>query len=160
CTMLVPAGDVALALHMARTQHEKSELSVARTRCGVTDKELDKLCDAILKEVGRDSLEPKQLHAALGDKLVRSLGEAGKKYGIATALPLALGKPHVDGKVRRISTTGRLDNQRFRYAKWDVKLPKIDDAPRLLAERFFRWMGPSTLQEFAWWAGITVTSAK
>jgi DNA glycosylase AlkZ-like len=160
CTMLVPAEDVALALHVARAQHDKGELAVARKHFAVTDKELDKLCRAVLAAVGKQPLEPKELHAALGPKLVRSLGEAGKKRGMSTTLPLALGLLNMRGQVRRISTTGRLDNQRFRYARWGIKLRAVGNAPAELARRFFRWAGPATLQEFAWWAGLGVKAAR
>src|SRR5205085_9572366 len=81
-----------------------------------------------------------------------------------TTLPLALGRLHVAGEVRRLSTTGRLDNQRFRYALWrpnPIAKVKLDEAAAAsqLVQRFFRWMGPATVQEFAWWAGLGVKAA-
>src|SRR5262249_37607849 len=78
---------------------------------------------------------------------------------------LALGRLHIAGELRRISTTGRLDNQRFRYARWrpnPLAKRKLDETTvaKELMRRYFRWMGPATIQEFAWWAGLGVKAAR
>jgi hypothetical protein len=164
CTMLVPAADLALALFVGRAAHQKAELEPAKKHGGVTSKELDRLCAAVLEALGEPgvALEPKQLHERLGDR-IRSLGEAGKKRGMSTTLPLALGRLHAEGHLRRISTTGRLDNARYLYARSEPPRggPRDEvEAAHALAERFFRWMAPATLKEFAWWAGLGVKAAK
>ena len=66
--------------------------SVARIlakQLGVTDKEVDKLCDAVVRALSKGPLEPSQIREATGNAS-RSLGEDGKKKGITTTLPLAL----------------------------------------------------------------------
>jgi hypothetical protein len=38
--------------------------------------------------------------------------------------------------------------------------PGQKETPEWLAERYFRGHGPATLQDFAWWSGLTVSGAK
>src|SRR5205823_4101988 len=76
-----------------------------------------KLCDAVMKAAGKEPLDPEALREAVGPA-ARSLGEAGKKKGLTTTLPLALGKLQASGDLRRVSTNGRLDQQRYRYVAW------------------------------------------
>src|SRR5262245_11476929 len=89
CTYVLPASDFALGLKVGE-EFGKAEMKVAY-KLGVTDKEVDKLCDAVLKALAKGSLEPNQVREATGNAS-RSLGEEGKKKGITTTLPLALGK--------------------------------------------------------------------
>ena len=92
-------------------------MNVAR-KLGVTDKEVDKLCDAVTKTLAKgEAMDPESLKEALG-AAVRNLGEAGKKKGIITTLPLALGRLQAAGDIRRIPINGRIDQQRYRYTPW------------------------------------------
>jgi hypothetical protein len=70
------------------------------------------------------------------------------------------------GLIRRIPTDGRLDQQRYRYVAWTPR--PLDEKRRLgdeaiaieLARRFFRWTGPATVAELAWWGGLGVKAAR
>ena len=60
---------------------------------------------------------------------------------------------------------GRLDQQRYKYVNWTpnplAKYPEsLDAAFTELARRFFRWVGPATLGEFQWFAGLGVKTTK
>jgi len=51
------------------------------------------------------------------------------------------------------------------YASFDARVPAAaardrDDALQELARRYFATRGPATLNDFAWWSGLTVTDAK
>lgn len=61
--------------------------------------------------------DPAALRAALGDS-VRNLGPDGKKKGMTTTLPVALGLLQAAGEIRRIPVDGRLDQQRYSYVAW------------------------------------------
>ena len=92
----------------------------------------------------------------------RSLGEEGKKKGLSTTLPLALGQLQARGEIRRVPVDGRLDQQRFRYTLWRPNpLAKFrmaaEEVHVELARRYFTWIGPAQFQAFA---GITVKAAK
>jgi hypothetical protein len=76
CTYVVPAGDYSLALLVGQAFAE-AEMKTAR-RIGVTDAEIDKLCDAILGALGSGALEPDELRQRTAG-LSRNLGPEGKK---------------------------------------------------------------------------------
>lgn len=158
CTYVVPASDYALALKVGE-QFSKAEMKVAY-KFGVTDKEIDKLCEAVLKALEKGPLDPAQVREATGSAS-RSLGEEGKKKGVTTTLPLALGRLQAAGEIRRIPTDGRLDQQRYRYALWRPNplamfALSLDEAFTELGRRYFRWIGPATAAQFRTFAGLGV----
>jgi hypothetical protein len=162
CTYIVPAGDFPLALR-AGEPFEGAEMKTA-LKLGVTEKEIAKLCGAVLKALEKEPLDPDGIREAVGSAS-RSLGEEGKKKGMTTTLPTALGKLQAAGEIRRVSTNGRLDQQRYRYALWRPNpLAKFKMTPEEinieLARRFFSWTGPATFAEFQAFLGSTVKAAK
>jgi hypothetical protein len=109
-------------------------------------------------------MDPDSIREATG-KASRSLGEEGKKKGITTTLPLALGRLQARGEIRRVPVNGRLDQQRYRYVRWRPSPLKSYEAGPVqagtdLARRFFRWVGPATLPEFQWFSGLGVKAAR
>ena len=147
CTYVVPRSDFALALKVGEGFGHESDMKVAK-KIGVTDAEIDKLAGAIVKALGKDPLGTEDLREATGGA-ARSLGAEGKKKGLTTTLPLALGKLQAEGEIRRVPVDGRIDQQRYRYALWRpnplAKLKvSLEEAYTELARRFFRWIGPAT----------------
>lgn len=164
CTYVVPARDFALALRAGQGRGEAAELAAAKKYLGVTDKEIDRLCARILDALDDGAADPKELKDRLGDA-VRHLGDAGKKRGMTTTLPLGLGRLQSLGQIRRVPTNGRLDQQRYSYERWQpspLAKQTLDDATvaRELARRFFRWAAPATVAQLAWWAGLGAKAAK
>jgi DNA glycosylase AlkZ-like len=161
CTYVLPASDFALGLTVG--QGFGGEMKVAE-KLGVTQKEVDKLCDSIITALENGPLDPDGLREATG-KAVRNLGPEGQKKGLTTTLPVALGKLQSSGVIRRIPTNGRLDQQRYKYSLWrpnplqDFKLSR-EEAYAELARRFFAWIGPATLAEFQKFAGLGVKASK
>jgi hypothetical protein len=161
CTYVLPASDFALGLTVGR---EFSGDMKQALKLGVTEKEVDKLCDAVVMSLSKGPLDPDGIRAATG-KASRNLGEEGKKKGLTTTLPLALGRLQTEGKIRRVPTNGRLDQQRYKYMNWSpnplAKYPEsLDAAFTELARHFFRWVGPATLGEFQWFGGLGVKTTK
>jgi Winged helix DNA-binding domain len=162
CTYVLPASDFALGLKVAQS-FGGSEMNVAR-KLGVTDAEIEKLCVAVLAALKKGPLDPEALREATGGAS-RSLGEEGKKKGVTTTLPLALGLLQPAGAIRRISTNGRLDQQRYRYALWSpnpmakCKL-SAEEANIELARRYFSWIAPATAAEFQWFSALGVKASK
>lgn len=162
CTYIVPAADFALALK-AGESFDANEMKVA-AKLGVTEKEVGKLCDAVLKALAKDALDPDEIRQATG-KASRSLGEEGKKKGLTTTLPLALGKLQSMGEIRRVPANGRLDQQRHKYIAWRPNpTAKFKLSPGQvqteLARRYFHWIGPATLAEFQWFSALSAKAAK
>ena len=162
CTYVVPACDFGLALRASQGHGDAAEIATAKKYLGVTDKELYKLCDALVNALEGKVCDPRELRSILSSS-IRSFGAEGKKRGIATTLPLALGKLQNDGLIRRVPVNGRLDQQRYGYTLWSAppKCSLSDEELSLeLARRYFRWAGPATAAQFAWWAGLGVKVAK
>jgi hypothetical protein len=133
-------------------------------KLGVTEKEIDKLCGAVIAGLAKGPLDPEGIRDATG-KAVRNLGAAGQKKGLITTLPVALGRLQSSGVIRRIPVNGRLDQQRYLYTLWrpnplrGFKL-QVEEAYTQLARRFFSWIGPATIAEFLWFSGLGVKAAK
>ena len=162
CTHVLAASDFALGLKAGQPFREP-EMNTAR-KLGVTDKEIEKLCAAIVKALAKGALDPEEIRAGAGGA-VRNLGEEGKKKGMITTLPVTLGKLQAEGAIRRVPVNGRLDQQRYKYALWSPNpLAKFklsyEEACTELARRYFSWIGPATLAEFQWFSGLGVKASK
>jgi hypothetical protein len=162
CTYVLPAADFALGLK-AGEPFGLGEMKTAY-KLGVTDKEVDKLCEAVLKALAKGPRSPDEIREATGSAS-RNLGEEGKKKGMVTTLPLALGRLQSIGEIRRVPVNGRLDQQRYQYTLWrpnpleKFKLSAAESNVEL-ARRFFRWIGPATAAEFQQFAGLGVKDGK
>jgi len=162
CTYVVPASDFALALTVGQA-FGGAEMKTA-AKLGVTEEEVEKLCQAVLGALSDGPVAPDGLRAATGGAW-RSLGEEGKKKGLTTTLPVALGLLQARGDIRRVPVNGRLDQQRYAYARWEPN-PLAErrwspgEAYTELARRFFGWVGPATMAELQWFTGLGVRAAK
>ena len=161
CTYVLPASDFALGL--AAGQGFDSDMKAA-VKLGVTPKEIAKLCDAVVAALEKGPLDPEALREATG-KATRNLGEEGRKKGVTTTLPLALGELQSTGDIRRVPVNGRFDQQRYQYALWrpsplrGFKLSP-EEVHTELARRYFAWIAPASLADFQTFAGIGVKAAK
>jgi Winged helix DNA-binding domain len=162
CTYVLPANDFAMGLRISQGSDEP-EMKVAK-KLGVTDSEVAALSKAVLKALAKGPLDPDELRVATGDAS-RSLGEEGKKKGLTTTLPLALGRLQTLGDIRRVPQNGRLDQQRYKYTLWKPNPLAAyktvqEEAYVELARRFFRWIAPATAAEFQGFSGLGVKGAK
>ena len=161
CTYVLPASDFALGL--AAGQEFCGEIKVA-LKLGVTEKEIDKLCDAVLSALEKGPLDPDGLREAAG-KAVRNLGPEGKKKGLTTTLPVALDKLQASGDIRRVPINGRFDQQRYQYALWrpnplrGFKLSP-EEVHIELARKYFAWIAPASAADFQRFSGLGVRATK
>jgi Winged helix DNA-binding domain len=161
CTYVLPASDFALGL--AAGQGFDSDMKAA-IKLGVTEKEIAKLCDAVVAALEKGPLDPEALREAVG-KAARNLGEEGKKKGVTTTLPLALGELQASGDIRRVPANGRFDQQRYQYALWrpnplrGFKL-STEEVQTELARKYLAWIGPASAADFQAFAGLGVKAAK
>lgn len=164
CTYVLPARDFALGLKVGE-EFGGGEMRTA-AKLGVTEKEIDKLSDAVIAALEQNGgpLGPDDLREATGQAW-RSLGEEGKKKGVTTTLPIALGRLQTRGEIRRVPVNGRLDQQRYSYVRWtpnplsSFKL-SMGDAYTELARLFFTWVGPATMKELQWFTALGVKASK
>jgi hypothetical protein len=161
CTYVLPAADFALGLKAGEAFDGEMKLAL---KLGVTEREIDKLCDAVLKALSKSALDPEEIRDATGNAS-RSLGAEGKKKGMTTTLPLALGKLQSSGDIRRVPMNGRLDQQRYKYVAWKPNpTAKFKLSPEEvqveLARRYFAWTGPVTVGEFRWFSALGAKAAQ
>jgi len=162
CTYVLPAADFALGL-AAGTSFREAEMKTA-AKLGVTEKEIEALCEAVMIALEKGVLSPDEIRDATG-AASRSLGEEGKKKGVTTTLPLALGKLQATGDIRRVPIDGRLDQQRYKYTLWRPN-PRAGFSMSLeeihveLAKRYFKWIGPASFGEFQWFSALGVAVSK
>ncbi len=164
CTYVLPAVDFELGLTVGAGA-PVGELAAAEKYLGVTQTEVEQLCVTVtdLLDSAAEPLTPAALKDAAGTA-VRNLGEAGRKRGTTTTLPLALGLLQARGDVRRVPVNGRLDQQRYGYVRWSPSprggLSDMDTAQTELARRYFSWAAPASLKHFRWFSGFTAATAK
>jgi hypothetical protein len=114
CTYVIPASDFALGLTVGLDFGGDMKTAL---KLGVTEKEVDKLCDGVVMALANGPLDPDGIREATG-KASRSLGDEGRKRGLTTTLPLALGRLQAEGRIRRVPVNGRFDQQRYKYVNW------------------------------------------
>jgi hypothetical protein len=151
-TMLVPREDVAIALAAGRRSFDDR-----LKKLKVTRKDLDPLVKRIAKILDGGAVRSVDaLRRELPAKYIRNVG-------YTSTLPLALRLLQCEGTVMRLPEELQLDGKTHFYRAWpsDVEIgAEPDDLDRALFERFAPWASPTTVDEFATWAGITKTAAK
>lgn len=164
CTYVLPSDDFAVGLLCGQGFATQPEINSARKFLDYTDAELAALCDGVLAALAEGPVDPKDLRTKLGE-LVRNFGEAGKKRGLTTSLPLALGLLQEQGRIRRIPADGRLDRQRYTYCLWpDAPIESAginhDSARSRLAKSYWEWLGVARVADFRSFSAFTVAATK
>lgn len=164
CTYVLPSEDFALGLSLSGGTGDSGDMTTAVKFLGVTHQEIELLGEKIVDALRTGPLDPRELKTAVGDA-ARNLGEEGKKRGVTTTLPLALGRLQSSGDIRRVPINGRLDQQRYKYVAWDpnpvpVPRPSLEQSYAALADKYFRWIGPAKLAHFQWFSGLGVGATK
>lgn len=156
CTYFVPQSDFALALKLAKPAAEVP-INTAKKFLGVSEEEVQALCEGILKTLAKGAMDPREMKPHLGD-LVRNLGDEGKKRGQTTTLSLGTGRLQAQGSIRRIAVDGRLDGERYKYALWEggpqPSSLNDEESEDLIAERYWSWIGLASLAHFVWFTGF------
>lgn len=164
CVHILPRKDYRLGLSLAYIQGSDSGFRPACRHFGFTQQELEELCDGVLEALAGGPLDPKELKPRLGS-LVRTFPPEGKKHGLTTSLPMALGALQRRGLIRRIPFDGRLDGEKYLYAAWpngpmsDGPLSQ-DEALAHLADLYWDWLGAASMKHFQWFSGASLTKAR
>jgi hypothetical protein len=163
CTYVLPACDYGIGLQAGQGFGDDSDLAMAKKFLNVTEEEILRLHDDVLGALVDGPLDPRSIKDKLGPA-VRNLSHEGKKRGLTTTLPLALGWLQSHGLIRRVPLEGRLDRQRYAYALWQpcpIEVPLAPpDLHAALARRFLGWTGPARLAQFSSWSGLGAKSSK
>lgn len=154
CIYLVPAAAVPdlLALN-AEDWRRQTEKDLARI--GKTMKVVEALAPGVLAALTGPMTTDALRKAMSGD--IPSFGDAGKKVGLSSPLPLALRLLELAGKIERTLDGGRLDTERYLWRKTAGKLPAParDHESRVarVIDAFLGFAGPATLAQLSAWSG-------
>ena len=154
----VPASAVPdlLALN-AEDWRRQTEKELAKI--GKTMKVVEGLAPGVLAALTGPMTTDAIRKAMPGDiqSLGASFGDAGKKVGLSSPLPLALRLLEFAGKIERTLDGGRLDTERYLWRKASGKLapPAPDHLARVarVADAFLGFAGPATLAQLSAWSG-------
>ncbi len=155
CIYLVPAGVVDDLMKLNSEGWRKTaERDLAKA--GSSMKVVEGLAKAVLEALERP-LTTDAVRKALPAGAVPSFGEAGKKVGMSSPLPLALRLLELDGRIERTLEDGRLDTDRYlwRRARPAARASGRDlhDPIDTLVGAFLGFAGPVTLAQLAAWSG-------
>jgi len=161
CIYLVPAAVVPdlLALN-AETWHAQTAKELAKV--GKTMKLVEALAPGVLSALGAPMTTDAVRKAFRGD--IPSFGDAGKKLGLSSPLPLALRLLEFAGKIERTLDGGRLDTDRYLWRKVTGALPPAapDHEARIarIVDAFLGFAGPATLAQLSAWSGFAQRDLK
>lgn len=101
-----------------------------------------------------------------GRQLTRvELSAALRRAGIRHATGQRVNQMLMQAELDRVVISGARRGKQFTYALFDERVPAApardrDDALEDLTRRYFATRGPATVQDFAWWSGLTVADTK
>jgi hypothetical protein len=154
CIYLVPSSAVpdllALNAEAWRTQTQRELAKIGKTIA---------IVEAIAPAVLATLTEPRGPDAIRkgirGD--IPSFGDAGKKVGLSSPLPLALRLLEFAGTIERVLDGGRLDSERYLWRRTVGALaaPARDHDQRVanVLDAFLGFAGPATLAQLSAWSG-------
>lgn len=154
CIYLVPGSAVPdlLALN-AEDWRRQTEKELAKI--GKTMKVVEGLAPGVLAALTGPMTTDAIRKAMPGD--IPSFGDAGKKVGLSSPLPLALRLLELAGKIERTLDGGRLDTERYLWRRTAGKLaaPARDHEAQLarVVDAFLGFAGPATLAQLSAWSG-------
>jgi hypothetical protein len=154
CIYLVPAAAVpdllALNAETWRSQTEKELGKIGKT-LQVVEALAPGVLAALIEPMTTDAIRK----AVQGE--IPSFGDAGKKVGLSSPLPLALRLLEFAGKIERTLDGGRLDTERYLWRKTAGKLaaPAPDHLARVarVIDAFLGFAAPATLAQLSAWSG-------
>lgn len=162
CTLLVPHEDVPAALGLANHLESKKRVR-DRAKLGVEDQELADLGAAVTSVLKGEPATTQALRTRLPSSAIRSLGDAGKKLGVSSTLPMALRQLESEGLIGRKPAGGRLDTEQVQWCLEPVRLPVLAEPEAIVTEvarGYFLHAGPATLKDFAAWSGLAQRDAR
>jgi hypothetical protein len=154
CIYLVPAAEVPNLLAEALAGW-RANASRDLAKVGSSWKAIDKVAGAVLAALGERAMTTDAIRRALPEGTVKSFGDAGRKAGVSSPLPIALRQLELGGRIERTPEGGRLDTERYEWRVPRQPLPAADADPAVrrarIAEVFLRHHGPATVGQLQCW---------
>jgi winged helix DNA-binding protein len=154
CIYLVPSSVVpdllALNAESWRAAAEKDLAKIGKTLALIED-----IAPAVLATL-TEPMTPDAIRKAFPGA-IPSFGEAGKKVGLSSPLPLALRLLEFAGKIERSLDGGKLDSERYLWRKTTGTLgaaaPDHDQRVANVIAAFLGFAAPATLAQLSAWSG-------
>jgi hypothetical protein len=154
CIYLVPAGAIG-DLMALNAESWRASATKDLAKIGKSLRDVEKLVPSVLAAIGDGALTTDAIRKAVD---VPSFGEAGKKIGVSSPLPLALRLLELERRIERTLEGGRLDSDRYLWRATTAPKPAKDGdrVARLgnIVNQFLSWAGPATLAQLAAWTGL------
>jgi hypothetical protein len=159
CIYVVPSsvvGDVMAFNAAAWRKGAEKDLAKAGSSMAVVEALAKPVLAALTTPMTTDALRK-----ALPADAIPSFGEAGKKAGISSPLPLVLRLLELEGRIERTLERGRLDTDRYlwRKAQWEVP-PAAAEPLDTMVGAFLDFAGPVTLGHINKWSGVAQRDLK
>jgi hypothetical protein len=154
CIYLVPSAAVpdllALNAETWRVSADKDLAKIGKTMAVIED-----IAPAVLATL-TEPKTPDAIRKAFPGA-IPSFGEAGKKVGLSSPLPLALRLLELSGKIERSLDGGKLDSERYLWRKTTGTLgaaaPDHDRRVANVIDAFLGFAAPATLAQLSAWSG-------
>ncbi len=150
CIYLIP-GELVADVMAANTDDWTAKTEKDLKKLGKTMKLVETLAAEVRKTVATGALTTDAIRKQID---VPSFGEAGKKIGLSSPLPLALRLLELRGQVERVLEGGRLDSTSYAWREPKGKAkPASKDPVARMVRAFLGFAGPATLGQIAAWSG-------
>lgn len=165
CIYVVPADWVGPCLRFAAQGWRKRTLRDCE-KAGVAEAEFDAVIAGVRSALTEVAVATDKLRERLPAGLVRGLGEAGKKVGMASVLPAAVRALEFEGVAARSQADGNLRSERYVWRQRSPALPtdavRAEAAAlhRALAQHYFAVAAPARVRDFADWSGMALKDAQ
>ena len=160
-THIVPAAEGMLCL-FGYARDVETRLQKLRQSARLTDAEMEKIESAVRSALTQGPLPLEEIRKKLGAEDNRDLGMPGQSTGYRNVFAAALAHLLAKGTVLKMNADGRLDRGRTvvvtaKRIVSDQRLRPVGPAEtaRKLAQLYFRAAGPASVEDFAWWAGLS-----
>lgn len=164
CMYLLPAtiAPAAMALAAALTRPRTSK---DLERAGATWEEVHAVAKATAAVLAGGPLTTAGVRKALPEGVPRSLGERGKKVGLASVLSVALRELEFDGRITRTPVEGRIDTEHYEWRLATSSPGKASTSTRVeriaaVIDPLLGCAGPVTLGALAQWLGAPQREVK
>ena len=167
---LVPVSEAWLALQTFRPRVDALLKELLSRHRLMTRAALANLEDVVRAVLAGQALPVETLRTRVPQRLVKELGVAGNRHGLATSVDLALWHLWSAGEVVSRPVERRLDRRRREYVlrrdlqgpmlTADIRMRPTDEWLRTLAGRYCQWVGLARAEDLAWWADVTPADAR
>lgn len=144
----------------------------ARWMLELTGPRVQRVMSYYSRQLGLDAAAYRRSHRALeralrdGQQLTREeLRSVLKRAGVRVSTGQHLGRVLLEAETDRIVISGARRGKQFTYALFDDRVPAAprrdrDESLHELTRRYFATRSPATVQDFAWWSGLTAGDAQ